>query len=116
MTTAVAQPIPAKKGKPQRVKHVPTRTCVACKKSEAKRGLVRIVRTPEGRVVVDERGKANGRGAYLCRDRSCWEAGLKKGALARALKVTISAEDNAALLAYMESIPVGEDEGEEQPR
>lgn len=116
MTNIAPQPKPSKKVKPQRVKHVPTRTCVACKKSEAKRGLVRIVRTPEGRVVVDERGKANGRGAYLCRERACWEAGLKKGALERALKVTISDEDRTALLAYMESIPLGEDEGEEQSR
>jgi len=114
MTNIAPQPTTTKKkAKPPRARHVPTRTCVACKKSEAKRGLVRIVRTPEGRVVVDERGKANGRGAYLCRERACWEAGLKKGALERALKVTISDEDRAALLAYMESIPAGESEGEE---
>jgi uncharacterized protein len=111
------QPMPMKKkAKPQRSRHVPVRTCVACKKSEAKRGLVRIVRTPEAGVVVDERGKANGRGAYLCRNRTCWEAGLKKGALERALKVTISDEDRAVLLTYMEGIPADEDEGEEQSR
>lgn len=105
-----------KKARPQRVKHVPQRTCVACKKTEAKRGLVRLVRTPEGRVIVDERGKANGRGAYLCRDRACWEIGLNRQALARALKTTISDEDRAALVAYMESIPLIEDAAEEESR
>jgi predicted RNA-binding protein YlxR (DUF448 family) len=60
---------PAKKPqgrKGLRPKHVPRRTCVACRETDAKRQLIRLVRTPEGTVEVDPTGKRNGRGAYLC--------------------------------------------------
>ena len=49
-------------------REAPTRTCVQCRSSKDKRELLRIVRTPAGHVVFDESGKANGRGAYVCRD------------------------------------------------
>jgi predicted RNA-binding protein YlxR (DUF448 family) len=65
--------------------------------------LTRIVRTPEGQVLVDLTGKANGRGAYLCRQSSCWEKSLQKRLLERALKVTIADEDQLALQTYFES-------------
>src|SRR6476661_7388090 len=85
----------AMKGKQKgpRPKHIPQRTCVACRRVNAKRGLVRIVRTPEGSVVVDETGKRAGRGAYLCRVHECWDLALKKKALEYALKTAISLED-----------------------
>ncbi len=81
-------------------KHIPIRTCVACRETSAKRTLVRVVRGPDGRVSVDPTGKANGRGAYLCARRSCWEKGLKSGALSRALKAEMSEPDRAALTAH----------------
>lgn len=84
----------------KRVKHVPQRTCVACRQVLAKRQLVRLVRGPNGEVVVDPTGKANGRGAYLHNQGSCWEQALKTGALDRALKVTISDADRATLRAH----------------
>ena len=83
-------------------KHKPQRTCIACRDVKNKRELIRIVRTPEGKVVVDPTGKANGRGAYLCRQASCWEKSLEKNMLGRALKVTLSTEDSAALQHYLE--------------
>jgi predicted RNA-binding protein YlxR (DUF448 family) len=55
----------------------------------AKRELVRVVRAPTGELSVDLRGKAAGRGAYLDPDQACLERGLKEGALARALEITI---------------------------
>jgi predicted RNA-binding protein YlxR (DUF448 family) len=55
----------------------------------AKRDLVRIVRAPSGQLSVDLRGKAAGRGAYCDPDPACLERGLREGALARALEVTI---------------------------
>lgn len=82
-------------------KHVPTRTCVACRRARPKRELVRIVRTPEGRVVVDWTGKAPGRGAYVGPARECLQRGLQRKALERALGVTIGAEDRAALEAEL---------------
>jgi len=69
----------------------------------AKRTLTRIVRRPEG-VLIDPTGKMNGRGAYLHNHKSCWERGLK-GALASALRVTLTAEDRQRLENYMASLP-----------
>lgn len=81
-------------------RHIPERTCVACRRQRPKREMVRIVRTPEGAVVIDRTGKLSGRGAYLCRELSCWEAGLRRESLARALKTSLTASDRAALEAY----------------
>jgi len=89
----------------QRPKHVPQRTCVACRTTEAKRGLVRVVRTAEGRVALDPTGKQNGRGAYVHETRDCWEHALKRGRLAHSLKVTIAPEDLAQLEQHMATLP-----------
>src|SRR3990172_12224989 len=89
--------------KPQagpRPRHVPQRTCIACRSTEAKRGLVRIVRTPEGRVELDPTGKKNGRGAYVHESRECWDAALKRDRLGHALKVAVPAEDTEGLGAH----------------
>ncbi len=88
-----------------RPKHVPQRTCIACRTHDAKRGLVRVVRTPEGSVELDESGKKNGRGAYVCRTRKCWEIGLSRKALDNALKMSIDPETRARLKSYGESWP-----------
>ncbi len=53
---------------------------------------MRIVRTPDGTVVVDPTGKAKGRGAYLCTDPACWEKALKRRTLDHALKTTLDEE------------------------
>jgi predicted RNA-binding protein YlxR (DUF448 family) len=71
-----------------------------------KRALIRIVRTPEG-VQIDLTGKMAGRGAYLHDQRSCWEKGLK-GALANALRVGLAPEEQAALLAFANNLPVAQ--------
>jgi predicted RNA-binding protein YlxR (DUF448 family) len=80
-------------------RHVPQRTCVGCRTIEGKRVLVRVVRTADGRVEIDLTGKRNGRGAYVHSDPKCWEAALA-GALERALKTTLSAEDRRTLSVY----------------
>jgi uncharacterized protein len=67
--------------------------------------MVRIVRTAEEHVVVDPTGKLAGRGAYLCRRPGCWQEGLRKGVLARALKTTLSAADRQELEAYAAALP-----------
>ncbi|HDD25377.1 MAG TPA: YlxR family protein [Chloroflexi bacterium] len=90
---------------PKRHKHIPQRTCVACRTSQPKRQMVRIVRTPEGNVVVDETGKRNGRGAYLCRQKICWDAALTRGHLERALRVALSDETLNQLRAYADTLP-----------
>jgi len=87
-----------------KVKHVPLRTCVACRTTGAKRGLVRIVRTPQGGVEVDTTGKAAGRGAYLCRRRQCWQEALRKEGLARALRVKLWDADVDKLKAFADNL------------
>lgn len=88
-----------------RAKHVPQRTCVACRRTDAKRGLIRLVRTPAGRAEVDLTGKRHGRGAYLCHDPACWELALKRRALERALRIESLAEDNRqGLLLYIRGL------------
>ena len=89
----------------ERHKHVPQRTCVACRTVRSKRELVRVVRTSEGAVMVDETGKRNGRGAYLCRQRVCWETALEQNQLERALKTTLVAETKAQLREYAAGLP-----------
>jgi hypothetical protein len=79
---------------------VPLRTCVGCRETAAKRGLVRLVRTPEGTVEIDETGKKAGRGAYLCRRFECWQEALKKERLAKALRVRLWEADARALEVY----------------
>lgn len=86
-----------------RPKHVPQRMCVACREHDAKRTYVRLIRTPEQRVEVDPTGKRNGRGAYLCRRRSCWQRAADGNALARALKIEIDDETRAMLREYARS-------------
>lgn len=85
-------------------RHIPERTCAACRTQRAKRELVRLVRTADQAVKVDPTGKQPGRGAYLCRDPRCWTTALKRNALSGALKTELRAEDREALLQYASSI------------
>jgi predicted RNA-binding protein YlxR (DUF448 family) len=69
-----------------------------------KRKMIRIVRTADG-VQVDPTSKLAGRGAYLHDRRECWERSLK-GALAHALKATLTSEDRIRLEEFMNTLPV----------
>jgi predicted RNA-binding protein YlxR (DUF448 family) len=89
-----------------RPRHVPQRTCIACKQVRPKRELIRIVRTPDGHILLDPTGKKSGRGAYLCAKRSCWEPAVRKGKLEHEFEMTLLPEDRAALDAYIETLPV----------
>ncbi|MFQ6019128.1 MAG: RNase P modulator RnpM [Dehalococcoidia bacterium] len=95
--------VTAAKGRP-RPKHVPQRTCVSCRRTSAKRELVRVARSPQGQVEVDTTGKKAGRGAYLCRDAACWESALKRGRLEAALKTKIGGDDRQALLEFARNL------------
>ncbi|MBC7263169.1 MAG: YlxR family protein [Chloroflexi bacterium] len=88
-----------------RKKHIPQRTCVECRKVLSKRELIRIVRTPEGDVRVDETGKVSGRGVYLCRARKCWTGALAKGRIGYALKIQLSPEQETTLREYAANLP-----------
>jgi predicted RNA-binding protein YlxR (DUF448 family) len=96
-----------KPGRPgRRPRHVPQRTCIACRQVAGKRELIRVVRTPPGTVEVDPTGKKNGRGAYLHADPACWDAALKRKIVQHALKTELSESDRAALEAYRNELSV----------
>ena len=78
---------------------LPQRTCVACRTTTNKRGLIRIVRTADG-IVADPTGKLAGRGAYVCGQSACWEDALSKGRLEHSLKARLAAKDADALRAF----------------
>ena len=59
-------------------KHVPQRTCISCRTVRSKREFVRIVRVTADHLEADETGKNSGRGAYLCRQRECWDETLNQ--------------------------------------
>lgn len=74
------------------MKKIPMRTCVITKEKCEKRDLIRIVRTPEKEVIIDEKGKANGRGAYLKKDAEVIKKAKQSKALERILEVEIPQE------------------------
>jgi len=91
-----------------RPKHIPLRTCVACHETKSKRELLRVVRTPDGHVLIDATGKKSGRGAYLCAKLSCWQQAIKTKKLEHEFETTISPEDHAELAAYIATLPADE--------
>lgn len=73
-------------------KKVPLRKCIGCGLSKGKKELVRIIRTPEGDICLDETGRKNGRGAYLCKDTDCFIKAKKTKGLERSFKAAIPPE------------------------
>ncbi len=87
-------------------KHIPLRSCVACRETKPKRELVRVVRVSDDRVEIDRTGKCNGRGAYFCPAQECFELGRKKKALNHALAMTVSPDNWEELFGYaLETLP-----------
>ncbi|MFR6378214.1 MAG: RNase P modulator RnpM [Oscillospiraceae bacterium] len=80
-------------------KKIPMRQCVGCREMKAKKELVRVVRSPEGEISLDFRGKAPGRGAYLCPQAECLRRAIKSRALERGLDCQIPQEIYDQLLA-----------------
>lgn len=72
-----------------KTKKIPMRMCSGCRESKPKSELIRVVRTPEGNIIVDKTGKVSGRGAYLCKNEECFKKSVKSKALSRALEVNI---------------------------
>ena len=83
-------------------KKIPMRQCLGCREMKPKKELVRVVRSPEGTVSLDLKGKAPGRGAYVCRSAACLKKALRSKALDRSLQVTIPPELYEALTRQME--------------
>ena len=75
-----------------KIKKIPMRTCVVTKEKLPKKELIRVVRTPEGTVIIDETGKANGRGAYLRKEKEVFLKAQKSKILNKMLEVEVPDE------------------------
>ena len=73
-------------------KKIPMRQCVGCREMKEKRELIRVVKSPEGEVSLDFKGKKPGRGAYVCHSAECLKRARKSRALERAFETQIPAE------------------------
>ena len=78
-------------------KKIPMRQCAGCREMKPKKELVRVVRSPEGVISLDFRGKAPGRGAYVCPNLECLRRARKARSLERSLDPAIPAEVYDAL-------------------
>ena len=65
------------------------RKCMACNTKKNKYELIRIVRTPDGEILVDKQGKIDGRGAYICKDERCLEKVIKSNRIGKILNSNI---------------------------
>ena len=83
-------------------KKIPMRQCLGCREMKPKRELIRVVRSPEGEIHLDLRGKANGRGAYVCPDPDCLQKAIRSKALERAFSARIPEEVYQSLREEME--------------
>ena len=71
-------------------KKIPTRKCVGCGNMIPKKDLIRVVKNAEGEVFIDKKGKADGRGAYVCKNPECLDKADKRRAFERSLHVQLS--------------------------
>ena len=78
-------------------KKIPMRQCVGCREMKPKRELIRVVKSPEGAVSLDFKGKLPGRGAYICRDVACVDKAIKIRAVAHALGQNLTAEQEKSI-------------------
>ena len=80
---------------------IPMRTCIGCRQSKEKKELIRIVKDKEGNISIDEIGKSNGRGAYICKNIECLEKAIKSKKLERSLKTKIDLQIYESLRGVM---------------
>lgn len=76
-------------GKNNSVRKEPIRRCTGCGEHFPKKALTRILRTPEGEIVIDEGGKKSGRGAYICKSAECLKRAKRRGSLESSLECKI---------------------------
>ena len=89
-------------------KQIPLRICLGCREMHLQRELLRVVRSPEGEVAFDARGKLPGRGAYVCPNPDCFKKAVKTRALDRALEVKIPEEVMERLAGQLEETQDGQ--------
>ena len=75
-----------------KAKKIPIRQCLGCNEHKPKNEMIRVVRSPEGEISLDTRGKKSGRGAYICHSVSCLNKARRSKRIDRALECTIPEE------------------------
>ncbi|MCD8105255.1 MAG: YlxR family protein [Lachnospiraceae bacterium] len=85
-------------------KKVPLRKCTGCQEMKNKKEMLRVLHTPDGEILLDQTGRKNGRGAYICRSLECLEKARKNKGLERSLKMKIPEETYDSLKKEIESI------------
>ncbi len=73
-------------------KKIPVRMCAGCRERKPKNEMLRIVRKPDGEVMIDRTGKTSGRGTYLCRNQECLKKAEKSGSIRKVLEISIPAD------------------------
>ena len=84
-------------------KKIPMRQCTGCREMLPKRDMIRVVKSPENEITLDFKGKAQGRGAYVCKNPECLKKAIKSKALERSLEISIPDEIYAQLNEQMEA-------------
>ena len=88
----------------QKPRKIPQRQCLGCREMKNKKDLIRVVRSPEGEISLDFKGKKPGRGAYVCPDAGCLAKARKSRALERAFSAPLPPEVWEGLEAQMEEV------------
>ncbi|SDB10004.1 RNase P modulator RnpM [Eubacterium oxidoreducens] len=83
--------------------NVPMRKCVGCNEMKEKKSLIRVIKNEEG-IFIDQTGRKNGRGAYLCPCRDCFQKSIKNKGLERSFKMAVPDEVKQSLLKEVEMI------------
>ena len=85
----------------EKVKKIPVRQCLGCNEHKPKAELIRVVRSPEGDISLDTRGKKSGRGAYICHNVKCLNKARKSKRIERALECETPEEIYDAMEAQL---------------
>lgn len=86
------------------VRKIPMRQCIGCREMKSKKEMIRILKTTEDEIVIDATGKKNGRGAYICPSRECFQKAVKNKGIERSLKMAIPKEVYETLEKEIEPI------------
>lgn len=87
-----------------KTKKIPMRRCIGCGEQKNKADMMRVLKTPEGTFLLDLTGKQNGRGAYLCRKKDCFQKAVKTKGLERSFQMQIPRETYEILERELENL------------
>ena len=71
---------------------IPMRQCTGCREMKSKKEMIRVLKTPEDKIVLDTTGRQNGRGAYVCPSSECLEKAIRNHGIERSLKTVVPQE------------------------